>query len=84
NIRKGNPIQATLGEIKSRLWSPKPRPDELLDFLLKHLPQKPANHELIAQINTNPQKYLPIADERQLRDIESGQNNMIIRKHRPP
>jgi glyoxylase-like metal-dependent hydrolase (beta-lactamase superfamily II)/rhodanese-related sulfurtransferase len=84
NIRKGNPIQATLGEIKSRLWSPKPRPDELLDFLLKHLPQKPANHELIAQINTNPQKYLPIADERKLRDIESGQNNMIIRKHRPP
>ncbi len=84
NIRKGTPIQATLGEIKSRLWSPKPRPDELLDFLLKHLPPKPANHELIAQINTHPQKYLAIADERQLRDIESGQNNMTIRKHKSP
>ncbi len=84
SIRKSTPIQATLGEVKARLWCPKPKPDELLDFLLKHLPQRPANHEIIAQINTYPHKYLTIADERQLRDMESGENNMAVRKHRSP
>ncbi|MEM0321200.1 MAG: rhodanese-like domain-containing protein [Thermoprotei archaeon] len=83
-IRRGIPIQATIGELKSRLWTPKPKPDELLDFLLAHLPQKPANHETITQINSQPEEYLALADERFLRDLESGQNNMVIRRHPLP
>lgn len=77
NIASGVPHQTTIGQLKSTLWSPKPTKAGFADLLLNHMPPKPANHQIIAQINREPNRY-PL-DERLLRDLESGGNNMIVR-----
>lgn len=82
SLVRGEPLQATLGELRGKLWSPKPSRDVFADLLLSRIPPKPANHQVIAQINRHPERYLPLVDERQLRDLESGDNNMIVKPHR--
>lgn len=86
SLAKGKPYQATVKELKERLWSPKPQREGFLDLLLAHTPPKPANHEIIAEINRSPEKHLAYINDWQIRELESGQNNMIVeypRKNRP-
>jgi rhodanese-related sulfurtransferase/glyoxylase-like metal-dependent hydrolase (beta-lactamase superfamily II) len=84
SLRRGVPQQTTVGELRRKLWSPKPSPERFTDYLLSSLPPKPANHEAIAQLNAHPQRLIPAFNEKQLRDLEGGSNNMCVPTNTPP